>query len=97
MSLTRDQVAHIAELAKLALSESELEQMTQQLSDILEYAARLNRLDTEAISPTASVLPVENVMRPDEVTPSLERDEVMRNAPDTDASRQFLRVRAILE
>lgn len=97
MSLTRDQVAHIAELAKLALSESELEQMTQQLSDILEYAARLNRLDTEAIAPTASVLPVENVMRPDEVTPSLERDEVMRNAPDTDASRQFLRVRAILE
>lgn len=97
MSLTRAQVSHIAELAKLELSEQEIERMTPQLSAILEYAERLNQLDTEAIAPTASVIPNQNVMRPDAVTPSLTRDEVLQNAPDTDAKREFLRVRAILE
>lgn len=97
MSLTRAQVSHIAELAKLELTEQEIERMTPQLSAILEYAERLNQLDTDAIAPTASVLPNQNVMRPDAVTPSLTRDEVLQNAPDTDAKREFLRVRAILE
>lgn len=97
MSLSRDQVAHIAELAKLALTEQEMERMARQLSDILEYAERLNELDTSAIPPTASVIPNQNVMRPDIVTPSLTREQVLANAPETDALREFLRVRAILE
>ena len=97
MALTRAQVAHIAELAKLALTEEELERMAQQLSAILGYAERLNQLDTEGIAPTASVIPNQNVMRPDVVTPSLPRDQVLQNAPDTDAQREFFRVRAILE
>lgn len=97
MTLSRDQVAHIAELAKLALTEHEIERMARQLSDILEYAQRLNELDTSAIPPTASVIPNQNVMRPDIVTPSLTRQQVLSNAPDTDAQREFLRVRAILE
>lgn len=97
MSLTRAQVSHIAELAKLELTDPELERMTQQLSAILEYAERLNQLDTDAIAPTASVIPNQNVMRPDVVTPSLTREQVLQNAPDTDANREFLRVRAILE
>ncbi len=97
MSLSREQVAHIAELAKLELSDTELERMARQLSDILEYAERLNELDTAAIAPTASVIPNQNVMRADVVTPSLSRAQVLQNAPDTDAQREFLRVRAILE
>lgn len=97
MSLTRTQVVHIAELAKLDLLDPEIEKLTEQLSAILEYAERLNQLDTEAIAPTASVIPNQNVMRPDVVTPSLTRAQVLENAPDTDANREFLRVRAILE
>lgn len=97
MSLTRQDVIHIAELAKLELSEAEIERMTGQLSAILDYAERLNQLDTDAIAPTASVIPNQNIMRPDVVTPSLSREQVLQNAPDTDANREFLRVRAILE
>ncbi len=97
MSLTRAQVSHIAELAKLELTETEIERMTQQLSAILEYAERLNALDTDSIAPTASVLPNQNVMRADVVIPSLTREQVLQNAPDTDAPREFLRVRAILD
>ena len=97
MSLTRDEVKHIAELAKLALTDEEIDKMARQLSDILDYAARLNELDTEAIPPTASVIPNQNVMRADVVTPSLTRDQVLANAPDTDPQREFIRVKAILE
>ena len=97
MSLTRAQVSHIAELAKLELTETEIERMIQQLSAILEYAERLNELDTDSIAPTAGVLPNQNVMRADVVTPSLTREQVLQNAPDTDAPREFLRVRAILD
>jgi aspartyl-tRNA(Asn)/glutamyl-tRNA(Gln) amidotransferase subunit C len=97
MSLTRAQVAHIAELAKLDLTEEELDRMARQLSDILAYAERLGQLDTSTIPPTASVIPNQNVLRPDVVTPSLSRGEVLLNAPDTDARQEFLRVRAILE
>ncbi len=97
MALTRAQAAHIAELAKLSLTEEELDKMAQQLSDILDYAERLDRLDTQAIPPTASVIPNQNVMRPDVVSPSLSREEVLANAPDTDPEREFIRVRAILD
>lgn len=97
MSLSRAQVAHIAELAKLALTDPEMDRMARQLSAILEYAERLNELDTDAIPPTASVIPNQNIMRPDVVTPSLTRAEALQNAPDTDAQGEFLRVRAILE
>lgn len=97
MSLTREQVAHIAELAKLELSSAEMERMARQLSEILEYAEMLNQLDTDAIAPTASVIPNQNVMRADVVTPSLARETVLQNAPDTDTNRELLRVRAILD
>lgn len=97
MTLTQMQVAHIAELAKLELSQDEMDVMARQLSAILDYAERLNQLDTEAIAPTASVIPNQNVMRPDQVTPSLPREQVLENAPDTDERHEFFRVRAVLE
>jgi aspartyl-tRNA(Asn)/glutamyl-tRNA(Gln) amidotransferase subunit C len=96
MALTREQVQHIAELAKLKLNDDEVERMTQQLSAILDYAARLQELDTDAIPPTASVVPLRNVMREDAVTPSLPREEVLANAPDKSEDGEFFRVRAIL-
>jgi aspartyl-tRNA(Asn)/glutamyl-tRNA(Gln) amidotransferase subunit C len=97
MPLTRRQVQHIAELAKLKLSDEELDLMTPQLAAILDHAARLQELDTEAIPPTASVVPLQNVMREDQVAPSMPRDQVLANAPDKDERGEFFRVRAILK
>jgi len=95
MRLTQAEVDHVAKLAQLGLTAEEKEQYREQLSAILEYAEVLKRVDTAAIPPTASVLPLRNVMRPDEPEPSLSQDEVLANAPRQETG-QF-RVRAILE
>jgi len=79
--LSRDQVLHIAELAKLGITEAETEIFAEQLSEILDYAEMLNRLDTDAIPPTAQAIGRTNVMRADRVEPSLSPDEVLANAP----------------
>lgn len=97
MPLNRQQVQHIAELAKLKLDEDEIDRMTQQLSAILDHAARLQELDTDAISPTASVAALQNVMRADVVGTCLPREDVLANAPDTDERGEFFRVKAILK
>ena len=81
MSITRQDVQHIAELAKLSLSEAEEALYQEQLSAILDYAQRLNTLDTEAIPPTATVLPLHSVMREDTDRPSLPVDKILANAP----------------
>jgi len=81
MALTREEVEHIAELAKLGLTEEEKETFRQQLSAILDYAQMLQRLDTDAIPPTAQVITLQNVMRPDEVHPSFPREDILANAP----------------
>lgn len=95
MKLSREEVEHIAELAKVGLSEEEKALFQVQLSAILEYAAMLQRVDTSAIPPTATVLPLRNVMRPDEPRPSLPREDVLANAPQ--AEDGCFRVKAILE
>jgi aspartyl-tRNA(Asn)/glutamyl-tRNA(Gln) amidotransferase subunit C len=95
MKLSRAEVEHIAELAKLRLTEEEKIKFCEQLSAILEYAEMLQQLDTEAIPPTATVLPLQNVMRPDEVVPSFSQEDILANAPD--AVEGCFRVRAILE
>ena len=81
MSITRQDVQHIAELAKLNLSDAEAALYQEQLSAILDYAQRLNALDTEAIPPTATVLPLRSVMREDVTRPSQPVDEILANAP----------------
>jgi aspartyl-tRNA(Asn)/glutamyl-tRNA(Gln) amidotransferase subunit C len=93
--LSRVEVEHIAELAKLSLTDGEKERFREQLSAILEYAERLQRLDTEAIPPTATVLPSRNVMVTDEVRPSFPREDILANAPE--AEDGCFKVRAILE
>ena len=97
MALTRADVQHIAELAKLKLTEEEIDRMTPQLSAILDHATRLQELNTDAIPPTASVVPLHNVLRDDQVAPSLPLNDVLANAPDKDDDNQFFRVRAILK
>ncbi len=84
MKLDLAQVEHIAELAKLSLSDEEKALYQEQLSAILDYAERLQAVDTSAISPTATVLPLRNVLRADEPRPSMNRDDVLANAPRTE-------------
>lgn len=95
MTIDRAMVEHIAELAKLQLTDQEIDLYAGQLSAILEFAGRLQALDTDAIPPTASVLPLQNVLRPDVAQPSLPRDEALANAADA-ADGQF-RVEAVLD
>ncbi len=95
MKLTRADVEHIAQLARLELAPEEIELFREQLSAILEYAARLQELDTEAIPPTAQVIEWRNVMRDDEVRPSLPQDEVLANAPE--AREGYFVVPTVLE
>jgi len=80
MKLSLTQVEHVAKLAQLALTDQEKELFREQLSSILQYAERLQELDTGNIPPTATVLPLENVMRDDEVQPSLPLADVLVNA-----------------
>lgn len=95
MPLSRAEVEHIAELARLALSEEEKALYQEQLSAILDYFSRLQELNTDAIPPTASVLPLVNVMRPDEPTPPFPRGDILANAPSADD--KCFHVPAVLE
>jgi aspartyl-tRNA(Asn)/glutamyl-tRNA(Gln) amidotransferase subunit C len=95
MALTLEEVEHIADLARLALSEEEKERYREQLSAILDYAARLQTLDTSTIPPTSGVQPERALLRSDEPRPGLTLDDLLRNAPDSEDS-QF-RVPPVLE
>ena len=95
MSLTREQVLHIAQLARIGLSEEDVARFQEQLSEILKHFEALQELDTEGVPPTSHPLPLESVMRPDRVRPSLSREEVLANAPLAD--EDAFRVRAVLE
>lgn len=95
MTLTREEVEHIAELARLTLTDEEIVRYSEQLSAILEYFASLQTLDTTDIPPTSSVLAARSVLRPDEPRPGLSKDDLLRNAPETEAN-QF-RVPPVLE
>ncbi|MEP7285346.1 MAG: Asp-tRNA(Asn)/Glu-tRNA(Gln) amidotransferase subunit GatC [Chloroflexota bacterium] len=95
MKLSREQVIEIADLAKLDLTEQEIEQYADQLSAVLDYASRLDQLDTDNIPPMSTVVPLENVMREDVIRPSLSREQVLANAPAA-IEGQF-RVDAVLD
>ena len=94
MRLSRVDVEHVATLARLGLSDNEISRLQDQLSSILEHIAVIDRLDTDAIPPTAQVTAMTNVMRPDIVTGSLPREAVLENAPRQ--SDGFFEVHAIL-
>jgi len=94
MALSHDEVRRIAELAKLDLTDDEVALYAGQLSHILDYFQKLQALDTSQIPPTASVLPLRNVLRDDIALPALSPQQVIANAPDAE-DNQF-RVSAVL-
>lgn len=95
MTISREEVEHVAYLARLGLSEDEKEKLRDQLSSILDNMQILGELDTAAIPPTAHVLPQRNVMRPDVAVPGLTHDQVLANAPA--AEEGFFRILPVFE
>ena len=93
--LSLEEVEIIAELAKLTLTDEEKVMFQQQLSNILDYAEMLQQLDTTGIPPTASAIPLRNVMRPDELKLSLSNEEALYNAPEAEANS--FKVQAVLD
>jgi len=85
--LTRADVEHVAKLARLALSEAEIEQFTVQLGAILEHAASVAALDTADVPPTSHPIPLANVLRSDAPRPGLDRDLVLDMAPAAEDGR----------
>lgn len=83
--ITTGDVAHVARLARLELTEDELEQFTGQLAKVLDHARDVEALDTDGVPPTAHPLPLSNVLRDDVVEPSLDREEVLAAAPSVEA------------
>ncbi len=85
--LTREDAAYVARLARIDLSDDELDTYAEQLAGVLAHAAEIAALDTAGVAPTAHPLPLKNVLRPDEVRPSLDRDEVLAQAPAAEDGR----------
>jgi aspartyl-tRNA(Asn)/glutamyl-tRNA(Gln) amidotransferase subunit C len=80
--IDRQQVLHVAKLARLKLTDEEIERMAGELSGILDHVDRISELDLEGVEPTSHVIALENVLRPDEPRPSWSRDDVLERAPD---------------
>jgi aspartyl-tRNA(Asn)/glutamyl-tRNA(Gln) amidotransferase subunit C len=95
MKLSREEVLHIGLLARLGLTEAEVDRLGEQLSNILENFEILQQVDTSGILPTAQSIPLQNVTKDDEVTPSLDQSQILANAPRKEGN--LFRVRAVLE
>jgi aspartyl-tRNA(Asn)/glutamyl-tRNA(Gln) amidotransferase subunit C len=95
MKLSREEVLHIARLARLGLTEADVDKFREQLSNILENFEALQQVDTTDIPPTAHTVALQNVIRDDEATASLPPDEILANAPKKEGD--CFRVRAVLE
>ena len=95
MKLSHEEVLHIALLARLGLTEAEVDKFREQLSNILENLEVLQQVDTTDVPPTAQSIPLRNIVRGDEITDSLSQSQVLANAPRKEGD--FFRVRAVLE
>jgi len=95
MKLSREEVLHIALLARVALTEDEITRMSEQLSNLLENFEVLQRVDTEGVPPTAQSVNLQSVMREDAVAPSLPPGDILANAPRREGD--YFKVRAVLE
>jgi aspartyl-tRNA(Asn)/glutamyl-tRNA(Gln) amidotransferase subunit C len=93
--ISRQDVEHVARLARLALGDADLERMREQLNGILTYIDKLRALDTAGVEPTSHAVPLVNVMRDDDNRPSLPQEQALANAPDR--SGEFFRVPRIIE
>ena len=83
--IDRAQVLHVAALARLALSDEEVDQMTRELSAVLDHVERISELDLEGVAPTSHVVEVESALRADDPQPSLDREVAVAQAPDADS------------
>jgi len=95
MKLSREEVLHIARLARLGINEAEVEKFREQLSNILENFEALKKVDTTNVPPTAQSIALQNVMREDEVAFSSPAEDILANAPHREG--EFFRVKAVLE
>ena len=95
MKLSREEVLHIARLARVDLTEAEITRYSEQLSDLLEHFEVLQQVDTEGVPPTAQSIELRSVMRDDRIEPSLPPEDVLANAPRREDS--FFRVKPVLE
>jgi aspartyl-tRNA(Asn)/glutamyl-tRNA(Gln) amidotransferase subunit C len=95
MKLSKEEVLHIAALAKVGLTDEDVTRMQEQLSNILEHFESLQKLETEGVPPTAQSITMNNVIKADEVTPSLPTEEVLANAPQREDD--FIKVNIVLE
>ncbi len=95
MPITREEVLHVARLARLALSPDEADRMRDQLGRILGYIRQLDRLDTEDVVPTSHAVEMGTPFRDDSVAPFGQKEEILKNAPDREGD--FFRVPRILE
>jgi len=95
MKLSREEVLHIARLARLGLTEEDVERSREQLSNILDNFEVLKEVESEGVPPTTHAVPLQNVLREDEVAPSLPQDEVLSNAPRQEEGH--FKVRPVLE
>lgn len=95
MKISRDDVLRIARLARLGVTDDDVEKMSEQLSHILENFEVLQKVDTSGVPPTAQPNSLQNVLKEDEVRPSLSQQDVLANAPQKEG--EFFRVRAVLE
>ena len=84
MQITKQEVEYVAKLARLNLTEEEKETLNKNMEDIIEFANKLNSLDTEGVEPTAMILPMYNVFREDNVEASYNREEILKNAPSAE-------------
>ena len=94
-TITKEEVRHVAHLARLAITEEEVKHFTEQLAKIVQFADKLNELDTTNVEPTTHVLPLENVLREDKSVAGLDRDLMMKNVKEQEAGQ--VKVPAIME
>ena len=97
MPIDRATIVHVADLARIALTDDEIERFTGQLSVVLDAVERLKMVDTSQVSPTASTLPLVGVQRDDVIRPGLTTDQALANAPRGGRDGEFFRVQEILE
>ena len=95
MGVTKKDVEYVAKLARLGLTEEEKTTFTEQLSNILDYANTINKLNTEGVEPTSHAIPMKNVFREDKVIPCKETDLIIKNAPEEE--KGMFKVPKILE
>ena len=97
MPIDRQTVVHVADLARIALTDAEIERFTGQISVVLDAVDRLAEVDTSTVPPTASALPIHNVERDDVARPGLTNEQALANAPKGCRDGEFFRVQEVLE